>query len=179
MPNPDGTIISRDLSNGAVTTTKIANLAVTNATIANATIQSAKIGDQQVDIQRMLEPVWGATDRGLATTSITTFPATTGASHTTSVPSWVGTVYVTTIGMIHKSWSTTQNLSVQVHIAGAGGDLFTHPVTSGVLFLANQTYTRTVVAPGSSITCDTRAYISSTTETTPTWVTQSVMIGIR
>lgn len=199
MPNPDGQIITRDLSQGAVTTTKIANaaittakiddaaittakiddLAVTNATIANATILAGKIGDQQVDIQRMLDPVWAATDRGLSSANITTFPAVTGATHTTSVPTWVGTVYVTTIGMIHHIWGTTQTLSMQVHIAGGGGDLFTHALTAGVRYLANQTYTRTVVAPGSSITNDTRAYISSTTETAPSWVTQSVMLGIR
>jgi hypothetical protein len=157
----NGAVHTRVLADGAVETPKIASLAVTNAVIANATITKLKIGDQEVDVQRMLDPLWSRHDGASATNTTITTSDTTYDTDDIAAPAWVGTLRMVVVASAQFTESTSQ----QVYRVGIEIDGVDYSATSQTI-PNNSTATITVVAiasvvsPASTFTVGNRMWTS-------------------
>jgi hypothetical protein len=99
----DGAVETPKIASLAVTNAKIARLAVTDAVIANATITKLKIGDQEVDIQRMLDPVDFTRERANASNQTLDSTWRYQADVNISVPTWAGEMLLVAQGAVQLS----------------------------------------------------------------------------
>jgi hypothetical protein len=162
----NASVQTRVLADGSVETAKIATLAVTDAEIANATITKLKIGDQEVDIQRMLDPMDGTTGAVQNQNVSLTTTATSHASMVASVPTWAGTALVWAESWVQMTNSSGGNVDLTIRCVLDGTP------TSGLMSVTipdgdtgqNVDYeTRDISSPGSTLTVETFASITSGT----------------
>ena len=162
----DAAVQTRVLADAAVDTAKIATLAVTNAEIANATITKLKIGDQEVDIQRMLDPADGWTGGASSSNVSLTTTATSHVEFDITIPSWVGTAYIyaTAWGQMSNSSGGSQGLNLRSVVDGwptSGSG--TQSIVDGTTGIGTMITVRALAAPASTITCETVAWLQSGT----------------
>jgi hypothetical protein len=164
----DGAVQTRVLADAAVDTAKIADLAVTNAEIANATITKLKIGDQEVDIQRMLDPIdW---DRAYGFDQDVTTD-TTWRHHvdeTIEVPAWAGEALIIAQGSIQVTGTTGQSQiggALKIDDTATPTGAWTQTVPVGEVDTVNPFLSVVVTSPGSTI--ETRLWGRVTSGTSP------------
>ncbi len=173
-----GTSIIEDL---AVTNAKIGALAVDTAEIAVAAITKLKIGDQEVDIQRMLNPIFNDRQGDTATNiSLSTTEVDTG-SITVTVPSWVGTLNMQSVHTCQVTAGATQLIQIETDHGAAAGSATQMGITSA----APSTYSqalgsgRAITSPGSSITVDGRCVLDTGTNSSNAFVLTVFSSGLR
>jgi hypothetical protein len=162
----DLAVDTRVLADGAVDTTKIKNLAVTDAEIANATITKLKIGDQEVDIQRMLSPVDGSTGGDFEVNVSLTTTMTSHVSLDISVPSWAGEARVWAVGwgQMTNTSGARQGLKLRCVVDGVPSTGATQQDIADNFIGQGSDYEQAnVTSPGSTITCETFAATSTST----------------
>ncbi len=152
MPNPDGRIRSQDVCTeavvsrtigaaavvtrtigaDAVTTEKIANLAVGTAQIDDLAVDTAqintaavtklKVGDQEIDIQRMLNPIGWDRDHDSVTNVALTTTWESLVTNTVTVPSYAGSVLQSVAGLSHVNGSGASLVGASVVLSDSTSD---------------------------------------------------------
>ncbi len=184
MPNPDGRIEAQDLcsqsvaeralqtaavtgdkiANLAIGTAKIDNLAVETAKIGVAAITAVKVGDQEIDVQRLLEPVGADTEVELSQNVSLTSTETVHASTTLTVPSWAGTAYVQGISFMQMSSTGTHSMLTRCDVGGVpGSGAVTISATSNGTFQNINFRNVTISSPGATVALEASAWLSSST----------------
>jgi hypothetical protein len=158
----DGAVETAKIDNDAVTTPKINNLAVTNAEIANATITKLKIGDQEVDIQRMLDPLWSRHDADSSSNTTITTSDTTYDTVDIAVPTWVGTLRMVVVASAQFSEGTSaQNFTVGLEIDGVDSSATSQTIPNGSTATITVVAIAHVVSPASTITVGNRMWTNN------------------
>ena len=122
------------------------------------------VEDQAIDIQRQLDPVHNdrSADSGLNISLSTTRATTATITHT--IPSWVGEAYFFLVHAGHIGGASGQNMTVSYQRVG-GSDGVAGLTTDGsaVIEAVTTADSLVLVAPGSSVTLNGRAVLSSGT----------------
>ena len=168
----DSAVHTRIIAGRAVTTAKIDELAVTNAEIANATITKLQIGDQEVDIQRMLDPVDWTMDDGLSQNATLDTTKRHQLDVSVSIPSWAGEVLIFGTGSIQVTNAASDyNLAVSILVDDAstpsGGT--TTSILGGYTMTGYEQFAHVITAPGSTVEVRLWGWLSAGTNSANAW----------
>lgn len=177
----DDAVTNPKIGLAAVDTAEIQTDAVTNPKIGPLAVDTPEIATQAVDIERMENPVHN--DRGggdasnvsLSTTQVDT------ASHTFTVPSWVGKASFISVHSAQITGSATHNLQIQISHGGTTGSANRVGLTADAPALKAVTFggSKEIVAPGSTVVVKGRAKLSTGTNSANNFVITSFFSGIR